>query len=515
MQIIMNIRKLLKPRVTNIYQQKKTWKRWLFFVALLIVSVSLWYTNMLVKNIARDERSKITTWANAIQRRASLVNYTSQFFDQIRTEERKRVELLAETTVKIPTTEDDEALGIYLKIVESNTTIPVILANEKGQIDQVKNVDFDPDTVPEMTPELLKEFSEYPPIVLDYYHGNHVYLYYKESHLFSELKVVIDDLVESFFSEVVNNSASVPVIITDSTRTEVIAWGKLDSTRVNDPVYIKTTVEAMASVNEPIVINITGSKHYIFYEDSFLLTQLRFFPYIQLAIISIFLLVSYLLFNIARRSEQNQVWVGLAKETAHQLGTPLSSMMAWVEYLKTKDVGSETIDELQKDVNRLNTITERFSKIGSSANLKPENIVEVVYNSIDYLKKRTSSKVNFNIQPVRTSVILTQLNYQLFDWVIENLVKNAVDAMAGQGDIVVQITEEEKFVVVDISDTGKGIPKKMQRTIFNPGYTSKQRGWGLGLSLAQRIIRDIHDGKIFVKSSLPGKGTTFRIMLRR
>jgi len=511
----MNFRKLIRPRVTNIYQQKKTWKRWLFFVALVIVGFSLWYTNSLVKNIARDERSKITTWANAIQQRANLVNYTSQFFDQIRAEERKRVELLAETTVRIPKTEDDEALGIYLKIVESNTTIPVILANAKGEIDQVKNVDFDPDTVPKLTPALLKEYSVYPPIVLDYYNGNLIYLYYKDSHLFSELKVVLDDLVQSFFRDVVNNSASVPVIITDSTRQELVAWGKLDSTRVNDPAYIKATVDAMASNNEPIAINIAGSKHYIYYKDSFLLTQLRYFPYIQLAIISIFLLISYLLFSVARRSEQNQVWVGLAKETAHQLGTPLSSMMAWVEYLKTKDVGSETIEELQKDVNRLNTITERFSKIGSAANLKTENVVEVVYNSIDYLKKRTSNKVTFTINPQRGSVVLTMLNYQLFDWVIENLVKNAVDAMAGQGSITIDIQEEEQFVVVDIADSGKGIPKKMQRTIFNPGFTSKQRGWGLGLSLAQRIIRENHDGKIFVKSSVPGKGTTFRIMLRK
>ena len=511
----MNFRKLIRPRVTNIYKQKKTWKRWLFLVALVIVSVSLWYTNSLVRNIARDERSKITTWASAIQQRANLVNYTSEFFDQIRSEERERVELLAEATVKMVEAGPSEDISFYLKIISNNTSIPVILTDKEGNINEAKNVDFSVDTVPALTPALRKEFSVYEPIILDYYHGNLIYFYYKDSHLFSELKVVLDDLVESFFSEVVNNSASVPVIITDSSRREVVAWGKLDSTRVNDTVYISAMVEDMASNNEPIEINIAGSKHFIFYKDSFLLTQLRYYPYIQLVIISIFLLISYLLFSIARRSEQNQVWVGLAKETAHQLGTPLSSMMAWVEYLKTKDVGSETIDELQKDVDRLNTITERFSKIGSAANLKTENVVEVIYKSIDYLKKRTSNKVTFNINPPRSSVILTSLNYQLFDWVIENLVKNAVDAMAGQGSINIDINDEEKFVVVDISDTGKGIPRKMQSTIFNPGFTSKQRGWGLGLSLAQRIIRENHDGKIFVKSSIPGKGTTFRIMLRK
>jgi signal transduction histidine kinase len=294
-----------------------------------------------------------------------------------------------------------------------------------------------------------------------------------------------------------------------------VACGNIDTTRLKDPAFVKNTIDEMAAYNEPIEIVIADRKHYIFYKDSFLLTQLRYFPVIQLIIIGIFLLVSYLLFSIARRSEQNQVWVGLAKETAHQLGTPLSSMMAWVDYLRSKDIGEGTIEELEKDVNRLNTIAERFSKIGSAASLKTENVVEVIYNSVAYLKTRTSNKVSFHVQPQRDAVLLTRLNYQLFDWVIENLVKNAVDAMEGEGDIRIEMSEDENLVHIDISDTGKGIPKKKFRTIFNPGYTSKQRGWGLGLSLTQRIIREIHDGKIYVKSSVPGKGTTFRITLRK
>ena len=253
----------------------------------------------------------------------------------------------------------------------------------------------------------------------------------------------------------------------------------------------------------------------IFHKDSYVLTQLRYFPYIQLAIIGIFLLVAYLLFSTARRSEQNQVWAGLAKETAHQLGTPLSSMMAWVDYLEAKDIGSETIEELRKDVNRLSTITDRFSKIGSNPTLVPENIVSVIYSSVSYLKTRTSQKINYyiNVQPEQS--ILVPLNLQLFEWVIENLVKNAVDAMTRQGSITIDIIEEDKVVNIDVADTGKGIPRNMFRTIFNPGYTSKQRGWGLGLSLSKRIINDYHNGKIFVKNSTLGKGTTFRIVLKK
>jgi signal transduction histidine kinase len=511
----MALRKLLRPKVTNIYEQKKTWKRWLIIRALLIVGFSLWYSNQLVKNIARDERAKITTWANAIQQRVNLVNYTDNFFDKIRAEERKRVEILAEATERMVIAGENENILFYLSIISNNTSIPVILADPQGKIKEARNVDFDTDSIKEFTPELLEEFSVYPPLKLDYYSGNFVYFYYKDSRLFSELKVVLDDLVESFFNEVANNSASVPVIITDSTRTKVEAWGAIDSTKLSDSVYLNQMLAEMSAQNDPIGITIADQTHYIFYKDSFLLTQLRYFPIIQLAIISIFLLVSYLLFSIARRSEQNQVWVGLAKETAHQLGTPLSSMMAWVEYLRTKDVGEGTIEELEKDVNRLNTIAERFSKIGSAANLKTENLVDVIFNSVAYLKTRTSNKVTFTIEPPRGSVILVPLNYQLFDWVIENLVKNAVDAMSGQGTINIDISEEDNHINIDISDTGKGIPRKKFQTIFNPGYTSKQRGWGLGLSLTQRIIREIHDGKIFVKSSVAGKGTTFRIVLKK
>ena len=512
----MNYRKLFRPRVTNIYEQKKAWKRWLFLMALAIVGVSLWYTNQLVTNISRDERFKITTWANAIQQRVELVNYTDSFFDQIRAEERKRVEILAEATERMVMSDDEDSnILFYLSIISNNTSIPVILADAKGRIKEARNVDFDPDSVDYFTPELLEEFSVYQPLKLDYYSGNLVYFYYKDSKLFSELKVVLDDLVESFFNEVVNNSASVPVIITDSTRTQPVSWGDIDSTRIHDPAYIQQTIDEMAAQNDPIEIIIAGKRHYIYFKNSFLLTQLRYFPIIQLAIISVFLLVSYLLFSIARRSEQNQVWVGLAKETAHQLGTPISSMMAWVEFLRTRDVGEGTIEELDKDVNRLNTIAERFSKIGSVANLKTENLVEVIYNSVAYLKTRTSQKVIFTISPAQGAIILIPLNRQLFDWVIENLTKNAVDAMAGQGNITIEMIEEDKSVTIDVTDTGKGLSKKKFRTIFNPGYTSKKRGWGLGLSLTRRIVEEIHGGKVFVRSSLSGKGTTFRIVLKK
>jgi two-component system, sporulation sensor kinase D len=500
----------------NIYNRKRHWKILLFIFAIVIIAFSLWYSNVLVKKIARDERMKIHTWANALQTRARLVNSTQKFFTQIQEEERNKVQLYAEAQQRFVKAGPNEDPEFYMKIIQNNTSIPVILTDGKGKIISQRNTVFSSDTIPGMDGYLKKEFSRYPRIEIRYYKDEVNYIYYQDSKLFTEMQVVLNNLVNSFFSEVVNNSASVPVLVTDSAKSHALAYGQIDTLRIHDSVYLQQLIHDMSAENEPIEISIADQgKRLIFYKDSYVLTQLRYFPYIQLAIISIFLLVAYMLFSTARRSEQNQVWAGLAKETAHQLGTPLSSMMAWVDYLETKDVDNETIEELRKDVNRLSTITDRFSKIGSNPSLIPENVVSVIYNSISYLKTRTSQKISYSINVMPEQSIVIPLNLQLFEWVIENLVKNAVDAMTRQGKITIDILEEDHVINIDIADTGKGIPRNMFRTIFNPGYTSKQRGWGLGLSLSKRIINEYHKGKIFVKSSTIGKGTTFRIVLKK
>ncbi len=500
----------------SIYSRKRHWKLLLFLFAIVIIAFSLWYSNVLVKKIAKDERMKIHTWANALQTRARLVNSTQKFFSQIQEEERNKVELYAEALQRFARSGPNEDPSFYLRIITNNTSIPVILTDGNGNITSQANTVFSSDTIPGMTDYLKKEFSKYPRIEIKYYKDEVNYIYYQDSKLFTEMQVVMNNLVESFFSEVVNNSASVPVLVTDSARTQALAYGQIDTLQIHDSVYLQHLISDMSSENEPIEINIAGQgKTLIFYKDSYVLTQLRFFPYIQFVIIGIFLLVAYLLFSTARRSEQNQVWAGLAKETAHQLGTPLSSMMAWVDYLESKDLDIETVEELRKDVNRLNTITDRFSKIGSNPSLVPENLVSVIYSSVSYLKTRTSQKITYSINVPPEHSLVLPLNLQLFEWVIENLVKNAVDAMTRQGKITIDIMEETHVVYIDIADTGKGIPRKMFKSIFNPGYTSKQRGWGLGLSLSKRIINDYHKGKIFVKSSTLGKGTTFRIVLKK
>lgn len=498
----------------DIYLRKRRWKLILFAFAVLIVAASLYYTNILVNEIRKDERKNVEIWADAIHRKADLVNFTNDLFEKIKNEERKRVSIVAEAQRRIFIATSNEDLNFFLSIIGENNTIPVVVTDETGRIMNFRNINIVSGKY--LEGELKKEFSVYPPIVVTYYLDKKIYLYYKDSNIFAQLKQGLDDLIRSFFSEVVLNSASVPVIITDSTGTSVYQAGNIPEKKLQDKTWVANTLKSMASQNKPIRVDLADTGvHYIFYQDSFLLTQLKYYPVVQLGVIFVFLMIAYLLFSYARKSEQNQVWVGMAKETAHQLGTPLSSMVAWLELLKLKGLDEETIREIEKDVQRLETITDRFSKIGSATRLEMTNVVAVVHNTVGYIRSRISAKVLFDIQPGADSEINIPLNLHLFEWVIENLCKNSVDAMEGNGRVFIEITEDVDHIHIDISDTGKGIPKSRFQTIFRPGYTSKARGWGLGLTLTKRIVENYHAGKIFVKSSALNKGTTFRIILKK
>jgi len=499
----------------NIYSRKQRWKFFLLLGAVLIVIASLWYTNILVRKIADDERKKVRLWAEAIQRKASLVKYTNELFRKIEGEERQKIELWAEANHQLG--RDLSDYTFVLEVIRNNQTIPVIIADEKGNVQLSKNID----SARVKDIEYLKRQmdtmqSQHKPIEIEIFRGKKNFLYYRDSHLFSELKTVFDGLIKSFISEVAVNSASVPVIYTDSSRKNILAFGNMDSVKMKDSTYVMETVRSIALQNHPIEIDLgDGHKNFIFYQDSFLLTQLRYYPYIQFGIIGIFLLISYILFSTARKAEQDQVWLGMAKETAHQLGTPLSSIIAWLEYLKLKGVDENTLTEARQDVKRLETITERFSKIGSLPVLDKADVVEVLNKSIDYMRTRTSKSVNFSVTSENSHTIFVKLNIPLFEWVIENLCRNAVDAMDGNGSITVEVSDQLQFVYIDVTDTGKGVPRSKFRTIFQPGFTTKKRGWGLGLSLVKRIVENYHGGKIFVKRSEPGKGTTFRIVLNK
>lgn len=313
--------------------------------------------------------------------------------------------------------------------------------------------------------------------------------------------------------QIITSNNTVPVILVDENGDVVEGknYGKHDE----DIPYLKRRLEKLVKEGkEPIDLGLVS----IFYEESTMLRQLRFFPYFQLSLITAFILFGYFSFNSARKAEQNRVWAGMAKETAHQLGTPISAIVAWIEHLKMiKDEDEEVLEvleELETDVDRLNLIADRFSKIGSAPKLEPINVFEELLKCRDYMQRRASRKVKFEFPDLdKAPPLPVNINPPLFDWVVENLLRNALDAMSGRGRIKAEVYDDKDYVYVDVSDTGKGIPTNKFKAIFQPGYTTKKRGWGLGLSLAKRIIEQYHSGKIFVKSSIEGEGTTFTIQL--
>ena len=328
--------------------------------------------------------------------------------------------------------------------------------------------------------------------------------------------------------EIITPENSLPIIIVDSSTNELRGNRNLGLDSINIPKKasdepIRSIIAKMAGENDPLRMVFgdptTGEVYeiqYVYYRNSYLLRQLSAYPYVQLTVIAIFGTIAYLAFSYSRTSEQNRVWVGLAKETAHQLGTPLSSLMAWVEYFKTLPEleGQEgIIDELQKDIHRLEMITSRFSNIGSTPVLKDENVHDAIINTVKYLRPRVSSKVSFDVE-ADAPELTAKMNRPLFEWVVENVCKNGVDAMSGIGRININIGKDsEKTVFIDITDNGKGIQKGKIKDVFKPGFTTKKRGWGLGLTLVKRIIENYHLGRIFVKSSQVDVGTTFRIVL--
>jgi signal transduction histidine kinase len=279
------------------------------------------------------------------------------------------------------------------------------------------------------------------------------------------------------------------------------------------PGYLEKKKQEFAEENDPIPIPVAdGVVHKVFYGESSVLKQLRYYPYVVLGVVALFILVSYFAFSFSRRAEENQVWVGLAKETAHQLGTPISSLMGWVDVIEMGEMPENAGDEMRKDIRRLQIITERFSKIGSEPILKRVELNQTLQLAVDYMKTRSGKGVHFDIQPADGPVYV-MLNLNLFDWVIENLTKNSIDAMEGAGELKYSIRKKADKIILDVTDTGKGIPRNRFKSVFKPGYTTKRRGWGLGLSLARRIINDYHLGQIYVKESTPGVRTTMRIIL--
>ena len=382
----------------SIYLKKQQWKLGLFVLAVIIAFSSLWFTDNLVKSLAEEERKKMELWAEATREIAYIDSEVTDF-------------------------------TFYLKVIQYNETVPVIVANQDGVI---------------------------------LYHRN------------------------------------------------------LNPSRVGNPDYLNRQLLLMEKNNEPIEVEIfEDESQYVYYNDSRILVWLAYYPYVQLLVIIVFLLIAYYAFNTSRKAEQNQVWLGMSKETAHQLGTPTSSLMAWFELMKEKEQDRVMLEELEKDINRLEKITERFSKIGSKPALNNANIIEVIDNALEYLGARSPKGIKFETNYNSSDSMVIPLNISLFDWVIENVCKNALDAMEGKGKITISLNTRGSNIYLDITDTGKGIPRGRFRTIFKPGFSTRRNGWGLGLSLSKRIIEEYHGGRIFVHQSAINEGTTIRIVLKK
>ncbi len=323
----------------------------------------------------------------------------------------------------------------------------------------------------------------------------------------------LDQDIGNLYTDVITSNTSTPMILLDD-KGNILSFNNIDEEQAtqNDSLQLKNILKRLKKENAPINIKFETIQQELYYGDSPLLKKIQYYPLALLLIIVLFATVIYFFYRTSKISEQNKLWAGMAKETAHQIGTPLSSLFGWLEILKSENVEAETLTEIEKDIDRLKTITERFSKIGSLPELKPTNIVEETRQAYHYLEARTSKLIHFHLD-IPDETILVALNEQLYGWTVENLVKNAIDAMKGKGDIHINLKPQGKQVAITIQDTGKGIPKSQFQKVFEPGFTSKKRGWGLGLSLAKRIIEKYHKGKIRVKNSELNKGTTMEILL--
>ena len=487
--------------------------KWIILaIVVLLAAFALFEINNISNQIRKSEEEKVRLWANAISQKSELVNYSEQFFANIALDEHRKMEMytnILRSFDRMDISADADFSLDYVHYIVDSCETAIIITNRDTVI-----------TVPselagqKLEGEMLQEFSHNEPFHYRIW-GMPMTLYYKESKAYTGLRNVLDGFNESFLSEITNNSVAVPVIIVDSLQGEVLGSGNIPEREFATSEKLAEKLCEMQDENAPIEFRLpNGRRAYLFYESTPQLKALRWVPLLYLFIFGVLILVSYYLIRTARSMEQNRIWVGMAKETAHQLGTPISSLMAWTQYLDGKTFNADYAAEINKDLNRLETVTHRFSKIGSVPELNDENVCAAIQNAINYLQNRSSRKVKF-VTNFPEEELRVPLNSYLFEWVIENICKNAIDAMDGAGTFTVVVSSDTRHVYIDLCDTGKGMSPSVQKRIFDSGFTTKQRGWGLGLSLAKRIINEYHRGRIFVKYSVEGQGTVFRIVLNR
>ena len=501
---------------SKLYKIKNRVKRLIIGIILLIAFGVLTYANWLTNQLAIKEANEVTLWAEAIAKKAEMLRHTNHFIEQLAHQERHSVNRWTQATNLVTQIEDPKALSFISQIIADNTNIPVILTTAENRIIDYRNVTYAGirDST-HLQGDLFAYFNKYPPILVEFFNSKNL-IYYTDSKLFQQLKVVLNKSVNQFISEVSDNTADVPVVLTDE-QGQLIAYGNIPDRITQDREALNDYIEEI-QLKEPIEVYLAdGIQHKIYYQNSSIVNQLKMLPYIFSLITFLFMFSLYYLYKWFVREEQNNLWVGLAKETAHQLGTPISSLVAWTSLLKDKIPSTEItsisyVQEIEKDIDHLEQVADRFAKIGSTPKLKTLSVANTLNDAINYIKRRAFEKVEINLAPVDPTLTF-QVNEILFKWVIENILKNALDAMDGNGHIHVTVTLQRQQLIILISDTGKGMPKNKFKTIFEPGFSTKARGWGLGLSLSKRIIEVYHSGKVYVKQSVKGQGSVFCIEL--
>lgn len=514
----------------NLYSNKQKWKIVLLIFALLLVGASLFVSNNIVLKVGKQERERAKQWADAIKKKIELVQLTNQTFSKLRDKELEKMTLWIDATKELskdtPLNQDFEK-DFPKSIVERNRDIPVILLDDEKNVSGSINLGFNEDSLQKKFPALgeqeitdlfedsLLHLTEIwgkrnSTFTVEVFPGFFMSYFYTDSKEIVKLEAERDSLISAFNDDLINNESLVPVLLIDDATKKIIGTNIDDYTI--DENNVAQHIQHLEAQNTPITIDFkNGTTNTLYFDNSTELKQLQYFPYIQFLVIGLFGMIGYLIFSTFRKAEQNQVWAGMAKETAHQLGTPLSSLIGWVQLLESQGIDPSITSEMQKDVDRLEKVTDRFSKIGSGATLEETDLAGTVETIIAYLRPRISNKVDVSITTEDT--IKAKHNASLMGWVVENICKNAVDAMEGEGQLQINVHGTKEWAYIDIKDSGKGIPSGQLKRIFEPGYSTKKRGWGLGLSLVKRIIKEYHKGSVTVLESRINEGTTFRISL--
>lgn len=481
---------------------KNNLKYILLTLTILLALAALWQVQRIANEIRREEQDKVRLWANAISQRAHMLEATQQFFAQATLDEHRKMQMYTDILQSFndPDLSTDLRFSLaYVNYIVDSSHTPIIITTARDSIISV------PQELAgqKLEGDLLEEYSQNPPFHYTIW-GMKMTLYYKESQYYTQLRQVLDGFTRSFLMDITQSSVKVPVLVVDSVSSKVLAYGNLN------PKHIKQ----MRFRNDPISIGLPdGGRALVYYEDTLLLRSLQWLPLFYLFIAIVLIVVSYNLLRTARTAEQNRIWAGLAKETAHQLGTPISSLTGWIEYLQGKELTPQYASEIGKDLRRLETITQRFSKIGSLPELQESDVREATLAAVGYLQSRSPRRIRFEVTFPDGEPFLAPLNPSLYGWVVENLCKNAIDAMEGEGNVTITASQDARRIYIDISDTGRGMSPTVRKHIFDSGFTTKTRGWGLGLPLARRIVNQYHRGRLYLKYTIPNQGTCFRIVL--